>query len=75
MRAAECTLGSLGQAQLRALGEALGLEHERDRNQAVFDLVSATWSERPVDAAPRPSDITDDNTPYEFSIAFPPSSR
>lgn len=62
------TLGDLGRAQLRALQQVLGLDD--NLHLAVFDALSASWAHRSLAAAPPACDITDDRTPFEFSLAF-----
>jgi len=64
------SLRSLGRAQIDGLCEALGIDEQRGRALAAFDLLSDSWADRPTDRPAFPSDITDDSSPYEFSVAF-----
>jgi DMATS type aromatic prenyltransferase len=65
------TLGSVGRTRIQALCAAIGRPDEAGRACAIFDLMGATWRGRRVDLGPAwPSDITDDHTPFEFSLAF-----
>jgi len=66
------SLGEFGASRTRALCSALGF-HERDTLAALalFRLISSSWAERPVGAQPPfRNDITDDGTPFEFSVGF-----
>jgi DMATS type aromatic prenyltransferase len=65
------TLGGCGHAQLLALGEALGMKSDLPPALELFDVMSETWSERSIAAGPAfASDLTDDHSPFEFSLAF-----
>lgn len=65
------TLRQLAAAKLSALCDGLGMPHLRDRALPLFDLMSSGWNQLPALAAPYwPSDITDDGSPFEFSVAF-----
>lgn len=66
------SLGDLGTARLGALCEALELpERETENALSAFRLVSEPWGRLPIGAAPAwPNDITDDGTPFEFSVGF-----
>jgi hypothetical protein len=65
------TLGGSGRTQLRTLCDVIGCSADLERATALFDLLGETWAERPVAAPPAfPSDITDDHSPYEFSLAL-----
>jgi DMATS type aromatic prenyltransferase len=65
------TLGALGHARIRSLCAAVGVASEASRACELFDLMGSTWLERPIGRGPHwPSDITDDHTPFEFSVAF-----
>ena len=65
------TLASLGAERLATLCEAIGMG---GRAAAVIDLfhrMIAAWGSHPVERTPRwPSQVGDDHTPFEFSIAF-----
>ena len=64
------TLRNLGRKQIEGLCSALGIPDQVDRTRTAFDLLSSTWGDGPI-ARPRfKSDITDDSSPYEFSVAF-----
>jgi hypothetical protein len=66
------SLGTLGQARLRALCEALGLDAARQRAAvSLFRSISEPWAQDRLGAEPPfPNDITDDGTPFEFSVGF-----
>src|SRR5262245_40479159 len=64
------TLRTLGRTQIEGLCSALDIPDQVDRTLTAFDLMSSTWGDGPI-ARPRfKSDITDDSSPYEFSVAF-----
>jgi len=64
---------NLGTRRLVRLCEATGLERHTDRILAVFTRLLAPWGQRPVEgAALWPSEVGDDYSPYEFSVAFGP---
>jgi pyrroloquinoline quinone (PQQ) biosynthesis protein C len=68
---AEQTFAEAGIERVRALAEAVGLAPRLPRIEALFRRVLGAWIERPIGAAPPwPSDVGDDHTPYEWSIAF-----
>lgn len=71
LSAPSACLSELGVAKLHALCEALGYEAGQTQEMAaIFRLLASSWGDRPVDAPPLwASDITDDHTPYEFSVA------
>ncbi|HEX4420666.1 MAG TPA: tryptophan dimethylallyltransferase family protein [Kofleriaceae bacterium] len=69
-RPAATTLHSLGRKQIEGLCGALGIMEQAARTQATFDMVSSTWGDRALDRPRFTSDITDDSSPYEFSVAF-----
>lgn len=66
------SLAEYGGERLRYLCDALALPPlERDAASALFQLVSSSWPEASLSAAPPwDNDITDDGTPFEFSIGF-----
>lgn len=64
------TLGGLGRQQIEAICSALDIEDQTERALATFDVASSTWADRTIDQPPVKSDITDDSSPYEFSVAF-----
>jgi DMATS type aromatic prenyltransferase len=65
------TLAQRGSARLRALCRALGYDALETRAaESLFEVLAASWGKRAVDEPPTwASDITDDHTPYEFSLA------
>jgi tryptophan dimethylallyltransferase len=66
------SMGQIGGEKLAGICDRLGLaDSQRERAQRLFRRLSQSWSARPVTAyALWPSDITDDGTPFEFSLAF-----
>jgi DMATS type aromatic prenyltransferase len=66
------TYGSFGERKLSLLCQGLGLSHRLTlEGLEAFRLLSQSWSKRPLGPAPAwQNDITDDGTPFEFSIAF-----
>jgi len=64
------TLRHLGHKQIEGLCSSLGIAEQADRTFATFDILSNTWGDRPIDRPRFKSDITDDSSPYEFSLAF-----
>lgn len=66
------TLFALGAERIHALCRALGFSQEEEQRMVeVFALLSTSWGRLPAGNAPRwPSDITDDGTPFEFSLAI-----
>jgi DMATS type aromatic prenyltransferase len=67
---ATTTLRSLGRKQIEGLCGALGIPEQIARTLATFDMVSNTWADRTIERPRFTSDITDDSSPYEFSVAF-----
>lgn len=69
---AELTYGSFGEERLRLLCQGFGWSVRRIEQAArVFRLMSRSWGKLPLGSSPAwPTDITDDGTPFEFSIAF-----
>jgi DMATS type aromatic prenyltransferase len=67
----ESNLGHLVCAKLDRLCEGLGCGHFRDRAVSILNDMSVGWRALPARTAPYwPSDITDDGTPVEFSVAM-----
>lgn len=65
------TYRELGQRKLEGLVRGLGLEAELGSATRLFELLTSTWHDRPITGTPPfSSDITDDGTPFEFSVAF-----
>jgi DMATS type aromatic prenyltransferase len=63
--------GQLGQSKLEGLVRGLGLEAELASATRLFELLTSAWHDRPITGTPLfSSDITDDGTPFEFSVAF-----
>jgi DMATS type aromatic prenyltransferase len=60
----------LGRKQVEGLCDALGIEEQAGRALATFDVLSNSWADRTADRPAFTSDITDDSSPYEFSVAF-----
>ena len=67
-------LRDVGVAKLRALGSALELGPETTACAlSLFDRMTGASCSAPIgDQPPWPNDITDDGTPFEFSIALRP---
>ena len=64
------SLGHLTMSKLARLCEGLNCSHLTEQAGRFMDLVCGGWSELPAQARPYwPSDITDDGTPIEFSVA------
>ena len=66
------TLASLGRGLLGNVGAAAGLAApDLARAGEWFDMLAEHWGTLRVDRGPQwPSDITDDHTPFELSLAF-----
>jgi len=65
------TYRELGQRKLEGLVRGLGLEAELGSATRLFELLTSRWHDRPITGTPLfSSDITDDGTPFEFSVAF-----
>ena len=65
------TYREFGLNKLHSLLEGLGLGGQSEKATQLFDLLTESFSFFPLGAAPLwPSDITDDGTPFEFSVAF-----
>ena len=65
------TYREFGLNKLDSLLEGLGLGGQSEKATQLFDLLTESFSFFPLGAAPLwPSDITDDGTPFEFSVAF-----
>ncbi len=64
--------GSFGERKLSLLCKGLGASsHASKEAFRVFRGLSHSWADRPLESGPAwRSDITDDGTPFEFSIAF-----
>ncbi|MDQ2644128.1 MAG: hypothetical protein M3020_09955 [Myxococcota bacterium] len=70
--AAPVTLHHLGLAKLVGLGQALQQGPEQTRRSLdVFETLTQHWGNASAEPKPAwPSDITDDGTPFEFSVSF-----
>lgn len=66
------SLGDLGAARLSALGDALDLDERQSQSAlSLFRLVSEPWGRLPIRDVPAwENDLTDDSTPFEFSVGF-----
>lgn len=65
------TLGDFGGHRLGALARAVGLHDETDALDQSFRQLLGPWAEAPVGGTPPwLSDVCDDHTPFEFSIAI-----
>ena len=66
------THGLFGERKLLLLCNGLGLSRdESDKALRVFRGMTESWAREPLGATPRwQSDLTDDGSPFEFSIAF-----
>ena len=65
------TYASAAAVQIGELCESLGLGAHTAGVRALFGRVTRAWSHHPIDHGPLwASDLTDDHTPYEFSIAY-----
>ncbi len=69
---AELTFQEFGNARLQALCQAVGYGAEDLRTlQRFFTAMSSPWGTRRIGSVPTwLSDITDDHTPFEFSLAL-----
>lgn len=65
----EPTLRSIGLHKLAALCDALGMHNEFGTAAQLFELFSRTWGARTRSTRHPASDITDDSSPFEFSLA------
>jgi hypothetical protein len=62
-----------GAARLAALCRGCGLEDAQGEVLELFTLMIAPWGGRPIGPGAGPwgvSDVADDHTPYEFSVAY-----
>jgi DMATS type aromatic prenyltransferase len=65
------TYRELGLAKLRQLLDGLGLYEQAEESERLFDLLTRSWGGWELGTkALWPSDISDDGTPFEFSVAF-----
>ncbi len=61
-----------GVEKLTALCESVGLNHKIDQIIAIFRSISTSWGDKTVGDTTWQSDVSDDATPFEFSIALDP---
>ncbi len=66
----EATLRDIGHAKLAAFCDALGAAKELGTATKIFNMFSATWGDRTLSLRHPASDITDDGSPFEFSLAL-----
>src|SRR5262245_31724061 len=60
-----------GRSRLRGLCTATGLTAQTEKILESFTRLLAPWGHGPVEREPLwRSDVGDDHTPYEFSVAF-----
>jgi DMATS type aromatic prenyltransferase len=64
------SLRDLGRKQIVDLCGALSLSDQTARTLALFDVAAESWGQRASDRPWCRSDITDDSSPFEFSVAF-----
>jgi DMATS type aromatic prenyltransferase len=64
------TLGDMGVSALLRLCKATGRIELIDQAARVFDVMSRSWAGRSIGVPAWPSDLTDDATPFEFSLGF-----
>jgi Tryptophan dimethylallyltransferase len=66
------SLAEYGYERLDALCAAIGVPgHEQRSAHAVFQMVSKSWGQAPIGEAPAwENDLTDDGSPFEFSLGF-----
>jgi len=65
------TLAEHASAALRGLCNALDLQQLHELAERVFPMLSSSWGERLADGSPAfPSDVSDNQAPFEFSITF-----
>lgn len=65
------TYRELGQKKLEGLVHGLGLGAQLPAARRLLDLLTGSWNERRITGNPLfTSDITDDGTPFELSVAF-----
>ena len=63
-----------GVEKLTALCESVGLSHKIDQITNIFRSISTSWGDRKVGDTTWQSDVSDDATPFEFSIALDPDN-
>lgn len=63
-------LRDVGLEKLESLCAAIGMASELESATRLFNLFSETWADRLLTAERPASDITDDGSPFEFSLAL-----
>lgn len=66
----EQTFRALGHTKLASLCDALGMSAQLPEAKQIFDLFGESWAQRTRTSWHPRSDITDDSSPFEFSIAL-----
>jgi hypothetical protein len=66
----EQTFRALGHTKLASLCDALGMRPQLADAKQIFDLFGESWAQRTRACAYPSSDITDDDSPFEFSVAL-----
>lgn len=75
-REAGATLGQLAAEKLNAICSTLGLEKQQAPMLELVDCLLDDWARAPLKESPYwSSDITDDGTPFEYSVAFSAGRR
>jgi hypothetical protein len=60
-----------GAERLRRLCTSTGLDHRSNEVLSMFEKALSPWGGQPIGETPRwASEVGDDHTPYEFSVAF-----
>src|SRR5688572_22377998 len=60
-----------GTDRLLRLCEAAGMQHRSSEILAIFERLLDPWGAETIGNVPHwPSEVGDDHTPYEFSVAF-----
>jgi DMATS type aromatic prenyltransferase len=63
-----------GVAKLTALCKSVGLDHKTDQIINIFRSITTSWGNKAVGDTTWQSDVSDDATPFEFSIALDPDN-
>lgn len=63
-----------GVEKLTALCKSVGLDHKTDQIINIFRSITTSWGNRAVGDTTWQSDVSDDATPFEFSIALDPDN-
>jgi DMATS type aromatic prenyltransferase len=63
-----------GVEKLTALCKSVGLDRKTDQIIEIFRSISTSWGDRKVGDTTWQSDVSDDATPFEFSIALDPEN-